>query len=437
MEAVQLSSTNARSRLMVPESAAVLKRFFFLQREIVLMQAGWIPGTAAWAAKLLLPELLWEDSTILRLLRERVLELRFPERRIVPGEDAELLSDWRAFRNAPDGIAFLAGLRELKRFLRRAYVSYLDVADALNDGPSLRILRSAIADIERQLVAIDNAIGREGAGETIPTARWRDGVRDALAPSDACALLAPTPPRQTFDWSAAGGREFVFARRAARDSQFQRLLFAWPDRLDNSRSPGEGLELQLRVAVHHCNEVWAAEMAAAVLWDFAEEAPHEFIEDAARWCYDEIRHCRMGYSRLLDWGFREGELPLDSFSYDASAEADPLVRLGTIFYFETTYIHTKSERTKIFTRVGDRLSAHDMDFDWADELIHTHYGSRWLKHFLQARAEERSADQIKAQAYQLVRHVQESASAADKAATEQAYRRLLQRAGELAHRRRA
>jgi uncharacterized ferritin-like protein (DUF455 family) len=88
-------------------------------------------------------------------------------------------------------------------------------------------------------------------------------------------------------------------------------------------------------------------------------------------------------------------MPLGSFSYDAGTDADPLVRLGIIFYFETTYIHTKSERSKAFAEFGDRVSSHDMDFDWADELIHIHCGKKWLGYFLQRRGDKRSIAQIK------------------------------------------
>lgn len=428
---------------MVAESAAILKRFYFLQRELVRLQAGWLPGLSRWELKLVLPEIAWEDALIAQQLRERVLELRYPDRRIAPGDDLALIEAWRSFRHAPCGEAFATvSLPALKTFLRRAYLGYIDVADALNDGPTIRILRQAVADIDRQLPRLAGAqvptraveaggSDSDGGDETAVTG-WRAAVQAALGALDPLALLQEPAPELAFDWAAAGGREFVFARRAVRDPRFPQPLFAWPDRLDNTRGPGAGLELQLRVAIHHANEVWAAEMAAAVLHEFMDEAPPEFLVEGARWCYDEIRHCRMGYSRLIEWGFRPEEIPLDTFSYDASAEADGLVRLGTIYYFETTYIHTKSERTKIFTREGDRLSAHDMDFDWADELIHTYYGSRWLKHFLASRHDPRTPDQIKTEAQELVRVVQRSATETDRAATEALYRRLLARGEQLA-----
>jgi uncharacterized ferritin-like protein (DUF455 family) len=413
---------------MVAESAAILKRFYFLQRSLVQMQAGWVPGIEHWEHKLLLPEFLWEDALIAARFRERVLELRYPNRRIVPGEDKVLIAEWKSFANAPDGSAFVGGsLPAMKVLLRKSFSAYIAVADALDDGPTLRILQQALEDIERQL----DRLARVPAPARM-NQRWGEATSAALSALDEGVLLAPAPPALSFDWRRAEGKEFAMAGRAMRDPRFLRPHFAWPDRLDNARGPGEGVELQLRAAIHHVNEVWAAEMAAAVLHGFLDEAPPDFLVEGARWCYDEMRHCRMGYSRLLVWGFKPQEIPLDTFSYDASADADDLVRLGTIFYFETTYIHTKSERTKIFARDGDRLSAHDMDFDWADELIHTYYGSRWLKHFIEARRDKRSMADIKDAAHAYVRAVQQSATEGDRSQTEAIYQSLLVRHRELA-----
>jgi uncharacterized ferritin-like protein (DUF455 family) len=183
--------------------------------------------------------------------------------------------------------------------------------------------------------------------------------------------------------------------------------------------------LQVRAAIHHANEIWATEMAAAVLYDLVDQAPHEFLDDAARWCFDESRHCRMGLARLRVFGFPPELTPFDSFSYDAGARLDAVTRLGIIFYFETTFIHTKPQRAKIFAESGDRLSSHDMDFDWADEQIHTHYGSQWLKYFLAQAADVTTPLQVREAAEAAVRQLQAAVTPADEAATQAMYDRVM------------
>lgn len=428
MTETRLPGEFARSGLMVPDAAAVLKRMYFLGREFVRLQAAWMPGTVHWETKLLLPEFLWQDELTAWQLRERVLELRYPERRIEPGEDSECIAFFQQLGQAPSAEAFAGGWFEVvKPAIARAYEAYLTRTDTLDDAPTVRILRHALEDIEFQ---------REGytavADETDQT--WQAAVRRAFA------TLGDDwwNPQATADFQAAAeilaraGAPLRIARRGARDPRFSRALFSWPDSLDPARGAGQGFELQVRQAQAHLNEVWAAEMAAACINDLMDEAPAEFLHDAARWCFDEIRHCRMGYTRLRDWGLSDRDMPMGSYSYDLGEDLDPVTRLGVIFYFETTYIHTKSERTKSFAAFGDRTSSHDMDFDWADELIHTHYGKKWLNFFLEREGRGRKAADIKQAAFQAVEAIRARATPADAEATESLYRRTMERARELA-----
>lgn len=433
---LKMPSTDPRARLTVPDSAKILKRFYFLERELILMQAGWMPGCEHWHSKLLLPEFLWQDSLTARELRERVLELRYPERQIDVAPDEALMALWRSFRDAPSALAFVESMYSvIKPALRDAFQKYVDLADQLDDGPTVRILRQAIDDIDEQIVrgaqAMEDARLYRDEETRQATRRWIDGIKPVVHPMPEILLLEDIKRLPEFEPAGHGGKTFAIARRGGRDRRFNRVRFAWPDRL-NPGNAGQGMQLQLRQAVHHLNEVWAAEMAAACIFDLTEQADAEFLTDAARWCYDEIRHCRMGFTRLLKWGFELSEMPLDAFSYDAGAETDAITRLGIIFYFESTYIHTKWQRTKIFKEFGDAVSSHDMDFDWADEQIHAHYGTRWLKYFLEKNNDPRKPIDFRAQSEACVKNMQASATDDDRAATQRAFETVMQRARQLA-----
>lgn len=393
------SRSQARVQLTVAQSAIILKRFFFVERELVYLKAGWLPGTIHWESKLLLPEIAWESSLLAKEFRQRILELRYPERRIAIDGDAPLIAFFKRCGEAPDARAFLAGLAfVVKPWILDLYQHYQARTDQLDDGPTQRFLRHGIADLERQIGRL-RAIA-EATLQVMPDAddtasKWTHSLAAVFRKLPIEAFFGETS--WTDEENVAGelpSHGFSIARTGSRDPRFLRTDFAWPDRHTPS-DPGSGMVLQARQAVHHINEVWAAEMAAACIWDLAPTAPHEFLDDAARWCYDEIRHCRMGYERLKEWGFADHEIPLDSFSYDSGERLDPLTRLGIIFYFESTYIHTKKERTLIFAELGDRLSSHDMDFDWADELIHTYYGKRWLDELLKQHGSHKKLADIK------------------------------------------
>jgi uncharacterized protein DUF455 len=291
----------------------------------VLACGGWIPRVAPIEHKAELARTAWESALAADALRERVFELRYPVRFL--DEQAEEL-----YVQAPDD------LRTLVRALADDYGAYLAAADDLADGPSIRIVGSALRDKERQV--------------------------DALAGIE----LEDADP--------------------ARDERFFASSFYWPDVLDPAYPYGEGVALQLRSAVSHLNEVWAVETAGRILDELSPELGWEFTSDAARWLYDESRHMLMGAERLARWGFEPAQIPLGGYIYEACAGQDALYRLGMLGYFETKNIGRKRERAAAFHEMGDATSETDMEFDWADETLHAEYGRRWLRRLLETRGKD-------------------------------------------------
>jgi hypothetical protein len=285
------------------DAAQAMSQFFYRAEQRTLKCARAILG-APLERKAVLARVGWESSLAADAFRERVFELRYPSR-------------------------FLDEQREGDPAL--SYEDYLRPADELSDGPSIRIVRSALAD--------------EAAHEV--------------------ALAAETPP----------------------DAYF-RSSFYWPDILDPDYAYGEGIALQLRSAVSHLNEVWAVDTAARILAELSPELGWEFTREAARWLYDETRHMLMGKERLERWGFRPEQIPLGGYIYEAWQDEDPLYGLGMLGYFETKNIGRKRERAAAFHEMGDATSETDMEFDWADETLHAEYGRRWLRRLLEVRGED-------------------------------------------------
>jgi uncharacterized ferritin-like protein (DUF455 family) len=191
--------------------------------------------------------------------------------------------------------------------------------------------------------------------------------------------------------------------------------------------------LQLRSAISHLNEAWAVETGGALLNAFADELDWEFVLDAARWTYDEARHCIMGYERLRQWGFEPSELPLGTYIYQSAYGQDPIYRLGMLFYFETKNIKRKPERIKSFKEYADDVSQHDMDFDWADETIHASYGNRWLTELLRRRkAENPDPHAIRDRCEALVQAMVDQATEADRQEIRDIAEKIIVKAEKLA-----
>jgi len=229
-----------------------------------------------------------------------------------------------------------------------------------------------------------------------------------------------------------GGSEFAISRKGARDRRFNLNRFAWPDNLGCSFSPSVGLQLPVRQSVHNLNELYVAEMVGACLIDLAADPEPEFLTDAARWCFDEICHCRIEFTRLTEWNFPVSEMSFGTFPYDSGANASSLTRLAMIFYFENAYIHTKPERAKIFGDWGDKVSSHDMDFDWADERIHTQFGTGWPKYFFEKQGDPRRPTNLRPEAEACVKKTIATAIETDRAKTQVAFEMMMKRARLLA-----
>lgn len=369
-----------RAQWLRLDSAKILKRFFFCERALIKSQAGWLAGIADFEVKLALPYHFWQDALTAHALRERVFELKFPSRMMEIGDDQPLLDVFEEAANAPSGEAYVLSLaRVYKPALLAAYRDYVSQADPLTDGPILRALRLAVDEKAEQIATLTQFAN--DMLKTVPERRhqaeaWVAALSERLGQVGGLSIELPQAVDNPVELPSR--TEFSLAQVPARDSRFYLCRYYWPDIVDPDFPYGDGMQLQLRSAVSHLNEVWAVESGGAVLNAFADDLEWEFMYDAARWTYDEARHARMGYDRLRAWGYEPSEMPLGSHIYDSAQGQDPAVRLGMLHYFETKNIGKKTKRANAFGSYQDRMSQHDMDFDWADETIHAYYGKRWL-----------------------------------------------------------
>jgi hypothetical protein len=305
------------------DTAQELTRFHYRARAVALGAGVQIAHTPALEEKAELARVAWEQALAADAFRERVFELRYPVR---------MLEEW-----ADPAADLPVAAAELES----RYLDFLAATDDLDDGPTERIVRQAIADLQRG------------------SAAWPD----------------PDGP-------------FAVPDVPEKDPRYAHHTYYWPDTIVPGYPYGEGIALRVRSAVSHLNEVWAVDTAGAILRALAPELGWEWIRDAARWTYDEARHMLMGKRRLETWGLPAAATPLGGYIYEACAGQDPLYRLGMLGYFETKNIGRKKERAHAFHELGDTLSEIDMEFDWADETLHAEYGRRWLKELLERRGED-------------------------------------------------
>jgi uncharacterized ferritin-like protein (DUF455 family) len=424
-----------RDRLLRLDSAALLRRFWHLERALTITCAAWVPGVRLLETKECLARTAWQNAMTGQALRQRVFELRYPDRTMEWSAGAGLLRLFQSGMHAPSAGALLDAMsRTFAPALLGAYRAYLDASDDVADGPTRRFLEIAANEKGAQVAELgafaqaeyeDGAERGEGAGWIASLGVLMDelGGVSLEGPSNGDDVPAVVPP----------GRPFTLPDIPSRDERFFVSNFYWPDNFDPTYPYGEGTRLQIRSAVSHLNEVWAVETAGAILYAFADGLGPEFLVDGARWLYDESRHMEMGRRRLEWWGFDPTEIPLGSYIYESCAGVDPIYRMGMLAFFETKNIGKKRDRVDMFAAIGDRTSQRDMDFDWADEAIHAGYGRLWLRRALEG--EGRSGDDWKeviATCEGLVRERVERATQAEKAAVRSAADHLVAIAEEKA-----
>jgi uncharacterized ferritin-like protein (DUF455 family) len=428
-----LQIDSKRANLMRYDTAVILKRFHFCEREIAIATAGWIAGTAPLLLKTLYAQTMWEDIQAADAMRSRVFELRYPNRLMETGDEEPLIALLKELRHAPNALAFYLTLVDLlKPALRHAYQAYLNLADAIGDGPSIRFMHAALRDKENQIATLETfraAMLETSHAEQDAAFAWLAEARQALEHLGGIGLEKVEAPPSDQPIQLANRQLFTVAQIPAREQAYATVRFYWPDIIVEDFAYGEGLMLQLRSAISHINEVWAVESCSHFTYTFSDVLPWEFLVDATRWTYDESRHCRMGYERLMEWGFQKEEIPLGTYIYDAARGEDPIYHLGMLYFFETKNINKKPKRRDKFMEYQDALSQHDMDFDWADETIHAHYGNTWLSALQEARGEAVDPKSVRSRCDELVDRIIASATDAERAEILRLAQQMIDKAG--------
>jgi uncharacterized ferritin-like protein (DUF455 family) len=135
-----------------------------------------------------------------------------------------------------------------------------------------------------------------------------------------------------------------------------------------------------RLHKHMHNEMQSLEMAAQSLVDFPD-APWELRMSVARQCWDETRHTRLLYKRLIELGGRKGEFPVMNYEWSITCMVDSIwARLAVQNRtFEGGEIDLLRQLSKIWREAGDEITAQLLTGILADEIEHVRFANAWVK----------------------------------------------------------
>lgn len=388
------SSRQTHEQAWVDHASNYLKRCYVIERQLMRTLAAWFVETSQWDFKRQLANDMWETSRHADALRTRILELRYPRRDVDKKYDSGIMDLMSECAKATDTREMIGGVYAvLLPGLIRAYDDYLEYTDFLDDAPTVYVLRHIVADKQAQIERMQNLVHKVDPTLWTSTQNWQDYFGLLLDSIGGIAGLDKHVDKP-IKHPCAGREIYDVPRQVQRDPRWRPALFHLPHEnkydLEGRKTWNRIEQLDKRVAmqvwsaISHFNEIWAAEVVAASMWDF-DNQPWDFYLDLARWAWDETRHSTMGYRAMQGWGWDVPDLiPWGSALYNAMGPMPPIQRLALLYFYEEGLLRvgTKQVELKILESAQDDGSVQDMDFDWADEAIHVSFGFRWLRHLL-------------------------------------------------------
>jgi uncharacterized ferritin-like protein (DUF455 family) len=185
-------------------------------------------------------------------------------------------------------------------------------------------------------------------------------------------LAATPPPEQT-----KVVRGVTLRRDPARESCFN-VVHIHTDLADYVGMSDVARRQRLHKHMH--NEMQSLEIAAQTLADFPD-AEWAFRMDLARQCWDETRHTRVLYRRLLEIGGRKGEFSVMNFEWGITCMLDSLgARLGLQNRtFEGGEMDLLRRLAQVWRESGDPETAEILEGILADEIQHVSFANRWFR----------------------------------------------------------
>ncbi|MCA9838193.1 MAG: DUF455 family protein [Trueperaceae bacterium] len=355
-----------------------LKFFQAFEIQLTRLLGGWLPGVERWETKHEIGLHIFQNAENSRDLRTRLWELRVSN----PDKDveAEVLKTTNALALAQHDFELLTGVYlVVKKQLIEAYQAYVKSTHGVYDYPSIPVLKRCIATnteqlewAKRELVLLTDSGEKKRKMQC--WLRYTEELVRAIGGIDGQGEKSdlPMPP-------PAYSLLLPFSE-AKRDERFKVQIMGMP-----MPEKSERLEWLLWQFANYAAEMQAAETLATVLWE-TEGMPWEFYFDIARHCWDEVRHSKLGETRLAELGYHVSDFPCSVGSYAWRQLFDPLIRYCALTYIiEAGSFKLKHESYQDYLVEGDTESAQAIMFDIVDETMHVRWGSKWvpelMKHY--------------------------------------------------------
>lgn len=380
----------------VEQAATLLRRFEFVHRKLVYLEAAHVVLRSLWELKAALGRHLYEDAETADAFRVRILDLR--QNPSVLGRDPDqrlalLIDELLGAQSDEELLVGLYGV--VKPALLAAQRDYARTTQQIVDQPTVRLLRTTVADLEDQVAWGERAIrvlvddrGLRGQVEPFEN-HLRALLLDAGGIDGAGEHQARSAGRRL-----RSAQPIALPSRAIRDERMpaQTTLYRVGVQEDIPESDSVRKKLVYMMRTRQ-EEMVVAEVVAAVIWEKRDQ-PWEFTLDLARHEWDEMRHGLMGQAALEAEGIAWMRYPQFTGDYDLNVTNVPAAQYAWLLGIEQNAMRRTGKRAEFeFCRdeAEHPLMTQFQDFDWADEVKHVHIGREWTTHLYDGSAEQARA----------------------------------------------
>lgn len=357
----------------VETASIMMRRYYRSVRETMRAMAGYLSKMQCWSAKKMLARHIWLDSMHADMLRSRTLNLRYPRVDVDDNADKSLVRILEKLPTVESDEHFLLSVYTvIKPEVLKSLKKYISGSDALDDAPSHIYLQRIIQELELQLQEYKDWQSIEHSYPDNKMKEWEKVLYDLLL---QCGGIDGPDTNITQDESGyLQNSDYSVPMEGGRDPTWESAVMQVPP-----RPPQNMTEYRVWIAIDHANEVWAAETPAALIWEH-KNMPWNLYMNAARWCYDEMRHAMMGEQRLASLGLNIGiDYPMVPDHWRAFRKKGLGALLLLLHGLEQSGPMNKSKFKKELSIANDFDGAQDCDYDWADESGHISIGLAWIK----------------------------------------------------------
>ena len=379
--------------ISIDTNRRLLNRYRYIEQEGLRVMAGWLPKTALFELKCELGRAIWEDAQHVNALYLRLREIQSPA--FQKPADKALIRLMEEMLAAPSEWALAAAFwRVLKPALRATLLAHESATFPTSDFPSVYAIEHINLDEGKQVARVGKLleqVDRNGQlGNEVQT--WEGHIAALL--KDAGGITGDEPRPATPAAPSPLRKAFSPPLEVARDARFTNLGSV----AETRTVPGEDKydEHTTFEFSSYSTEMLAAETVALVMFQMPS-MPWDFVYDAARHLYDEVRHCLMGY----EWMRLHGEDPflapqnVKIFKWRSKfrpVEQYCLLTMGN----EVNAFPYRHRRVEEHKQRGNHLSEQFVRYDIADETQHVRFGNRWLPELVKASGEKRTVEKFTA-----------------------------------------